>query len=100
MSIPTGLARNKIAAHRLVSWPQILENSSYKVVNTRLTVGGGRTFEKHEPSAVLAFFYRPFKNLPVVPEAQYFFFDLFYVKIRHDENKNYPSSIVSRIPLW
>ena len=76
VSVPTGLAQDKIALHCLVTGYDVLHDAGEDVPDVRLAVGGRRSVVKIEALPAPVFLDALFENLVFFPERQHLFFAL------------------------
>ena len=70
--VPPGLTLHLETFHGFVAAENILNGASHYMVNTRHTVGRGRSFEKHERRTTFTFCHTLGENLVFVPFLQHF----------------------------
>ena len=74
VGIPSGLSRNHLPFHGLVSRDHIFDNTGKNMTNMRLSISGRRAVVKGVCLPFLSVFHALFKNLVLFPEFLYFLF--------------------------
>ena len=70
MCIPTSLTLHLEALHRLIAVEGVLDRTSQHVVDTRMSVGRGRTLEEYELRTALTLFDRAPEHVFLSPHLQ------------------------------
>ena len=76
VGIPTGLALHLKSLHGFVTTEHVLDGTCHHMVNTRMAIGRGRTFEENKRRTSLTFGHTAVEQIGSIPFVQHFFINI------------------------